>query len=177
MITSECVCGYASGESGGLVDQLEEVFTPANDVGSDDRVHDQVAHDRAREFARVPGGGPVPGLVCFCGFGTDGQVEFDDHLLSMFITPDRIATDGQKHTPAPQVPEGIQNNRGNAYAALLLCPGCCTIDDIPQWKPTAEVVTPLVGCKRCPFMFPILPASFRQLTCDAMRNHECSGMA
>jgi hypothetical protein len=41
--------------------------------------------------------------VCFCGFGTDEQVEFDDHLLSMFITPDRTGADGQKHAPAPQV--------------------------------------------------------------------------
>jgi hypothetical protein len=99
VINFKCVCGYTGGDPGALIDHFEEVFTPTDDVGSDDRVHDQVAHDRAREFARVPDGGPVPRLVCFCGFSTDGQVEFDDHLLSMFITPDRIGTDGQKHTP------------------------------------------------------------------------------
>jgi hypothetical protein len=100
MITSTCVCGFASGEPGGLVDHFEEVFTPVDDVGSDDRVHDQVAPERAREFARVPDGGPLPRLVCLCGFGTDEQAEFDDHVLSMFITPDRIGTDGRQHTPA-----------------------------------------------------------------------------
>jgi hypothetical protein len=114
MVTSQCVCGYASGEPGGLLDHFEEVFTPADDVGTDNRIHDQVAHDRAREFARVPDDGRVPRLVCLCGFGTDDQVEFDDHLLAMFITPGRIGTDGHEHTPAPQPSEETQKNGGSA---------------------------------------------------------------
>jgi hypothetical protein len=100
MLASTCACGYASGEPGGLTDHFEEVFTPADDVGSDGRPHAQVAHDRASDFARVPDGGPVPRLVCLCGFGTDQQAEFDDHLLSMFITPDRVGPDGLRHAPA-----------------------------------------------------------------------------
>jgi hypothetical protein len=69
------------------------------------------------------------------------------------------------------------NNRRDVHPVLLLCPGCCTIDDIPEWTPTVEMPTPLVGCNRCPpFMFPILPGSFKQLTSDAIRNHVCSGM-
>jgi hypothetical protein len=101
MITSTCVCGYGSGEPSGLTDHFEEVFTPADDVGSDGRTHDQVAHDRASEFARVPDGGRAPRLVCLCGFGTDEQPEFDAHLLSMFITPDRVGPDGLKHETTP----------------------------------------------------------------------------
>ena len=103
MIASVCACGYPGGEPGGLMDHFEEVFTPADDVGSDGRVHDQVAQDRASDFARVPDGGRAPGLVCLCGFGTDEQEGFDDHLLSMFITPDRVGPDGLRHAPVPQV--------------------------------------------------------------------------
>jgi hypothetical protein len=102
MITSTCACGYASGEPGELIDHLEEVFTPADDVGNDGRVHDQVAPDRASDFTRVPDGGRAPRLVCLCGFGTDEHAEFDDHLLSVFITPDGVGLDGLRHAPAQQ---------------------------------------------------------------------------
>ena len=71
----------------------------------------------------------------------------------------------------------MQDNRRDVDPVLLLCPGCCTIKDIPPWTPTIEEPTPLVGCARCTFMFPILPGNFRQLTCDAIRNHACSGIA
>jgi hypothetical protein len=177
MITAQCACGYASDEPGALVDHFEEVFTPTDDVGSDNRAHAQVAHDRAIDFARIPDGGRAPRLVCLCGFGTDEQAEFDDHLLSVFITPDRIGTDGKKHTPAPEPSEAIQNNRRNVDPVLLLCPGCCTTDDIPPWTPTIEMPAPLAGCKRFTFMFPILPGDYARLTSDAIRNHACSGAA
>ncbi len=111
MTTSACVCGYAARDPGGLTDHFEEVFTPADDVGRDGRVHDQVARDRAREFAQVPDGGPVPPLVCLCGFGTGEHVGFDNHLLSMFITPGRIGPDGRKHAPAP---EGVTDDGAGA---------------------------------------------------------------
>jgi Zn ribbon nucleic-acid-binding protein len=56
-----------------------------------------------------------------------------------------------------------------------LCPGCCTIDDIPEFTPSAEVLTPLVECARCGFRFPILPDGFKQFTLDSLHNHDCSG--
>jgi hypothetical protein len=62
-----------------------------------------------------------------------------------------------------------------AEPVAVLCPGCCTLDDIPQYTPSLEVLAPLVGCKRCGFMFPILPAEFKQVTLDALHNHECWG--
>lgn len=56
-----------------------------------------------------------------------------------------------------------------------LCPGCCTLDDIPEFTPSAEVLTPLVECTRCDFRFPVLPAGFKQFTLDALHHHDCSG--
>lgn len=55
-----------------------------------------------------------------------------------------------------------------------LCPGCCTIDDIPPYEPSVEVITPLVECSRCGFRFPILPGEFSQLTLSAMHRHDCT---
>jgi hypothetical protein len=34
----------------------------------------------------------------------------------------------------------------------------------------------MVACSRFPFMFPVLPGDFRQLTLDALRHHECKGV-
>ena len=60
------------------------------------------------------------------------------------------------------------------WTQAKLCPGCCTIDDIPMYKPSADVVTPLVECARCGFRFPILPVGFRQVTLDSLHRHDCS---
>lgn len=171
----QCACGYAGDAPEGLLDHFGEVFTPDDDIGGDGRVHAQAAPDRALEYARLPDGEHMPRLVCLCGFGTDELPTFDDHLLVKFITPDRVGTDGHKHMPVPRG-TGSDQAGSESPAALLLCPGCCTIEDIPQWQPTAQVATPLVSCKRCAFTFPVLPGNFRQLTYDAMRNHECTGM-
>ena len=61
------------------------------------------------------------------------------------------------------------------WTQAKLCPGCCTIDDIPEFTPSTEVLTPLVECTRCGFRFPILPDDFKQFTLDSLRNHDCSG--
>lgn len=42
----------------------------------------------------------------------------------------------------------------------MLCPGCCTIGDIPDWpERDAEngELTIAVGCHRCGLTFPALP--------------------
>lgn len=60
----------------------------------------------------------------------------------------------------------------------MLCPGCCTIDDIPDWlKHNADdgKLTIVVGCHRCGFAFPVLPGEFKSLTLEAMHNHDCQG--
>jgi hypothetical protein len=55
----------------------------------------------------------------------------------------------------------------------MLCPGCCTLDDIPDW--TAKDLKVVVGCHRCGFSFPALPGEFKPMTLTAMRNHCCEG--
>lgn len=66
-------------------------------------------------------------------------------------------------------------------AALVLCPCCCTLEDLLAFERAHEADAPRVGgpplanCKRCGFTFPVLPVEYRRLTLDAMRNHECRG--
>lgn len=59
-----------------------------------------------------------------------------------------------------------------------LCPGCCTLDDIRACDAIAgpQAFSPLVGCSRCSFTFPILPGEFMQVTLDALHNHDCHGI-
>ena len=153
----QCSCGYA-GQDTEFAEHLGEVFIPADDVGTDGQAHAEMA------AGGHPGVPRVPGLTCLCGFFSEELAAFDDHLLAMFITPDHVGTDGVRHAETA------------GAGPLLLCPGCCSIDNIPEWMPTAEVLTPMVACSRCPFMFPVLPGDFRQLTLDALRNHECKGV-
>lgn len=157
----QCSCGFA-GQDAGFAEHLGEVFIPPDDIGTDGQAHAEMAADCAPEAAGHPGAPRLPGLTCLCGFSSAEPAAFDDHLLAMFIPANRVGTDGARHAE-----EG--------RAELLLCPGCCTIGDIPEWTPTPQVLTPLVACRRCPFTFPVLPGDFRQLTLDALRNHECKG--
>jgi hypothetical protein len=58
----------------------------------------------------------------------------------------------------------------------MLCPGCCTIEDTPDWEDwDAGNLQPVAACHRCGFAFPVLPAQFRGLTLHAMHNHRCEG--
>ena len=58
----------------------------------------------------------------------------------------------------------------------MLCPGCCTLADIPDWpeRDPADLKI-VIGCHRCGFTFPALPGEFKSLTLDAMHNHRCEG--
>jgi hypothetical protein len=125
----QCSCGYA-GQDTEFAEHLGEVFIPADDIGIDGKAHAEMAAGRAPAAARHPGAPRVPGLTCLCGFFTEEPAALDDHLLAMFITPDQVGADGARHAE-----EGITD-------PLLLCPGCCTISDVPEWVPTAEVLTP-----------------------------------
>jgi hypothetical protein len=159
----QCSCGYAD-EEDGFGDHLGEAFIPTDDVGTDGQVHAEMPPDCVPATGAHLDAPRLPGFTCLCGFFTEESSDFDEHLLAVFITADRVGTDGTRHAQA-----------GRAEL-LPLCPGCCTIGDIPEWTPTPEVLTPLVACKRCLFTFPVLPGDFRQLTLDAMRNHECQGV-
>jgi len=158
----QCSCGFAGGEDG-FGDHLGEAFIPPDDVGTDGQIHAELHPDCIPAAGTHPDVPRLPGFTCLCGFSAEESSDFDEHLLAVFITSDRAGTDGTRHA---------QSGRAEL---LLLCPGCCTIDDIPEWTPRPEVLTPLVTCTRCPFTFPVLPGDFRQLTFDAMRNHECRG--
>jgi hypothetical protein len=99
MIYPQCSCGYAPEDADDLSDHLLEVFTPHDALGADGRVHDEIAPDCVRVVGIFPEGERVPSLACFCGFSTDEMPKFDDHVLAMFLTPDRVGVDGDKHVP------------------------------------------------------------------------------
>jgi hypothetical protein len=68
----------------------------------------------------------------------------------------------------------VMRFRSEGDAVPMLCPGCCTIDDIPDWtEDSTGDLRILVGCRRCGFTFPILPGEFKGLTLRAMYNHDC----
>ncbi|MGA8531530.1 MAG: hypothetical protein WB622_17555 [Acidobacteriaceae bacterium] len=61
-------------------------------------------------------------------------------------------------------------------AVPMLCPDCCTLDDIPDWPhDSTEDLKVIAACNRCGFTFPILPGEFRGLTLHALHNHRCKG--
>ena len=58
--------------------------------------------------------------------------------------------------------------------ARMLCPSCCTIDDILAIEQaTVAGALPQVACARCAFTFPVLPPEGADLTLIAMREHDC----
>lgn len=61
---------------------------------------------------------------------------------------------------------------GNARK-LMLCPNCCTVDDILAHDFDPKSIAPLTGCKRCSFTFPLLPGKFSLITLEAMHRHDC----
>ena len=85
-----CSCGFASDDADEFGDHARLVFARDDDIGTDGRVHVDLADPR------VPG---TPKHVCACGLRTDDTAEFDDHLLMTFIPPDNIGTDGDRHVP------------------------------------------------------------------------------
>jgi hypothetical protein len=83
-----CSCGFAIDLADEFGDHLHQVFARDDDIGTDGRIHHELAdEDSAR-------------LTCACGFATGDRADFDDHLLIVFVTPDGIDNDGERHVPA-----------------------------------------------------------------------------
>ncbi len=82
--------------------------------------------------------------------------------------------EGSMSNGGPSAPDPAIESPGGAVP--MLCPGCCTLQDIPDWPDhdAADLKT-VIGCHRCGFTFPLLPGAFKSLTLDAMHNHRCEG--
>jgi hypothetical protein len=99
-----CSCGFAIDDPGEFGDHYRLAFAPDDDIGTDGRVHAELADDHARATGRYPDA--VPRHVCVCGFAADDTPQFDDHLLIAFITPDGTGIDGCRHAPVgPSTPD------------------------------------------------------------------------
>jgi hypothetical protein len=59
--------------------------------------HAELADDYVRATRRHPDAVPLPRHVCACGYATGETPDLDDHLLIVFIAPDGIGSDGDKH--------------------------------------------------------------------------------
>ncbi len=89
-----CTCGFAIDLADEFGDHMHQVFTRDDDMGTDGRIHHELADASPTK------------LACACDFATPDMTEFDDHLLIVFITPDGIGTDGEKHVPVdPSTPD------------------------------------------------------------------------
>lgn len=66
------------------------------------------------------------------------------------------------------MPEPEENVR-----ELMLCPNCCTVDDILAYDSDPKSIAPLARCERCSFTFPLLPGEFALATLRAMHRHDC----
>jgi hypothetical protein len=97
MISPQCSCGYVPDDADDLADHLRDIFIPDDAIGADGCVHDEIAPDCVRDVGNLPPRQRVPLLACFCGFAADETLKFDDHILAMFLTPDRVGIDGNKH--------------------------------------------------------------------------------
>lgn len=101
-----CSCGFAIDDAEEFGDHLRMAFTPEDDIGTDSRMHAEMADEYVRLTGDYPADCAVPRHACSCGFATDNTPEFDDHLLLVFVTPDSVGVDGQKHAPVdPSTPD------------------------------------------------------------------------
>jgi hypothetical protein len=75
-----CSCGFAERDDEQVIDHLELVFVPDDDLASDGRLH----HEQER-------------LTCSCGLAAATTEELDDHFLEIFMPASLIGRDGQKH--------------------------------------------------------------------------------
>ena len=80
-----------------LGDHLRIAFAADDDTGTDGHQHYELAGDAATLAVSLPDGYPLPAHACACGFATDDTAVLDDHLLGMFIPPNRIGADGRAH--------------------------------------------------------------------------------
>jgi hypothetical protein len=80
-----CSCGFAIDLADEFADHMHQVFARDNDMGTDGRIHHELADEDSTR------------LACACGFATGDRADFDDHLLIVFITSDGIGNDGVKH--------------------------------------------------------------------------------
>ncbi len=91
-----CSCGFAIDQAEEFGDHLHQAFARDDDLGTDGRIHLELADTRSPDHA------------CACGFATTDLTDFDDHLLIVFITLDGIGigTDGERHVPVdPSTPD------------------------------------------------------------------------
>jgi hypothetical protein len=91
-----CSCGFAINDADEFGDHLREMFDRDDDIGTDGRVHAEVAGGDDRQQR----------IVCACGFAAGDAAELDDHALLVLIPPDGIGNDEGKHVPVdPSTPD------------------------------------------------------------------------
>lgn len=98
-----CSCGFATGDPDDLGDHLRIAFSALDDTGTDGHQHYELADHATPLAVSLPDGYSLPAYACACGFATDDTAAFDDHLLGVFITPNRVGADGRTHVLAGSV--------------------------------------------------------------------------
>ena len=90
-----CSCGYEASSADDLGDHLAEAFTPADDKGTDGKVHAEAAS----ETTAAGTAGATRALACLCGYLAGGITRLDAHLLAAFTPGDAVDRAGVRHAP------------------------------------------------------------------------------
>jgi hypothetical protein len=80
MLATRCACGFERLADEEVIDHLLAVFEREDDVGNDDRTHQEMAL-----------------RACACGFQAASGEQLDTHFLTVFTAADAVGNDGIRH--------------------------------------------------------------------------------
>jgi hypothetical protein len=80
MLAMRCACGFEELADEQLIDHLLAVFEPADAVGTNGEIHEEMV-----------------GRACSCGFFAISGSEMDTHFLAVFTPVGLAGRDGRTH--------------------------------------------------------------------------------
>jgi hypothetical protein len=81
-LATRCACGFKELADEQVIDHLFAAFEPADFVGTDGNIHEEMAV-----------------RVCSCGFSAISGAEMDAHFLAAFTPAGQVGRDGHTHEP------------------------------------------------------------------------------
>jgi hypothetical protein len=81
-LATRCACGFEQLADEQLIDHILAAFEPADAVGTDGKVHEEMA-----------------GQTCSCGFSAVSGDEMEAHFLAVFTPAGSVGRDGRAHEP------------------------------------------------------------------------------
>jgi hypothetical protein len=79
-LATQCACGFEELADEQVVDHLLAVLEPADAIGTDGKIHEEMAN-----------------LVCSCGIASISGDGMDAHFLVAYTPADSVGNDGRTH--------------------------------------------------------------------------------